>query len=294
MTLSHRCTACGRSCHGVKVRLVSEAERERIEAAGVRLGVERPVVDGVLRQEDGTCVFQSADALCRIHAELGSLVKPHVCRQYPWVLVETEAGEQRVGIDPGCYTWPQTAHEAPTPIPEGLHGRRIPLPPQGLAMEKHLLDPAPTRVAEWAMRIDPRRDLAAWRARWVRTLRAMPIAELVGRPDAGRSLPEVFAPLLARIPHLPDDPGTPDDRAPDGVVAEADRVASETIRRVIHLRMMPEVPPFLAVELLLGGALARLWTDPADDRLTAAWCRASRAPVFASRWLDAWAGAARP
>jgi hypothetical protein len=45
------------------------------------------------------------------------------------------------------------------------------------------------------------------------------------------------------------------------------------------------------VEALLGGGLIRQWVDPADDRITSAWSRAVRAPVFLSRWHDAWQSA---
>ena len=129
------CTGCGGSCQGVRVQLLDD-EIEPVRGHAVRLGIADPVEHGRLRFADGRCVFLEGPR-CALHARVGAAAKPAVCRQFPLVAVETEAG-RRVGIDPGCYTAWSTRAAAPLPADTPLTSR-VMLEPAAVRQEAGLL-----------------------------------------------------------------------------------------------------------------------------------------------------------
>lgn len=281
MNLRHACLACGRSCHGVNVRPVDAADVARVEAAAAAMGVERPWVDGALRREGGRCVFQQDDGLCGIHGRLGYEHKPMLCRQYPYVRVRTESGEERRGVDPGCYTWTRTFETAEPSFPAWAATTDAPLPPPGVADERSFLEGDPTSMAAMLAWMSPALTPDVYRADWFRVLRSAPLRPLLQKEDAGATVrAELTAALDAVV--AAGAPGA----WPEGRV---DAIVTETARRMVWLRLASRYPPRLLVHLVMGGGLLWAWSDPERPEILAAWCRAIRAPVFASRLAEAFA-----
>jgi lysine-N-methylase len=95
------CHGCGICCRGALV-VLNHKDLEQIRAQrwdqdpdfrGKRLLVRLGVLDKRFRlaqRSDGTCVFQDADKLCRIHKRFGYDAKPHVCRMAPLQLIPLE------------------------------------------------------------------------------------------------------------------------------------------------------------------------------------------------------------
>jgi len=127
------------------VRLVSAEEVARIERAASALGVADPIVEGRLRHDDGVCAFLEADDRCGIHRAFGAEVKPAVCQQYPFALVQTEGGP-RAGVDPGCLRASSTWRGGPTVPAAAAMANRVDLTPDEAGRERALLD--------WAGRAD--------------------------------------------------------------------------------------------------------------------------------------------
>ncbi|TNF37369.1 MAG: YkgJ family cysteine cluster protein, partial [Deltaproteobacteria bacterium] len=105
------CHGSGACCHGWQVEL-TEDEPPRILELARALAVAEPIVDGVLRREDGRCVFLDDALRCRIHATFGADAKPRTCRLYPLRAVFTEDG-LRVGVDPSCASTFRTWESGP-------------------------------------------------------------------------------------------------------------------------------------------------------------------------------------
>ncbi|MBW1877490.1 MAG: YkgJ family cysteine cluster protein [Deltaproteobacteria bacterium] len=97
--LRFQCVACGACCQGVRAELEDAEEAARIRRIAEEMGVDEPIVDGFLRQENGMCPFLAADGRCGIHARYGGEAKPLVCQQFPYVVLDTESG-MRAGVDP--------------------------------------------------------------------------------------------------------------------------------------------------------------------------------------------------
>jgi lysine-N-methylase len=95
------CHGCGICCRGASV-LLSETDLRRLreqhwdehpDFRGKKIIVRSGLFDRRYRlahRKDGTCVFQDADKLCRIHRELGYDAKPHVCRMAPLQMIPLE------------------------------------------------------------------------------------------------------------------------------------------------------------------------------------------------------------
>ena len=95
------CHGCGICCRGASV-LLNEADLKRLRAQhweahpdfiGKKVIVRQGLFDRRYRlahRRDGTCVFQDADKLCRIHREFGYDAKPHVCRMAPLQMIPLE------------------------------------------------------------------------------------------------------------------------------------------------------------------------------------------------------------
>ena len=95
------CHGCGICCRGAVV-VLNERDLERIGRQGwdqdpdfrgkailVRVGLFDKRYR-LAQRNDGTCVFQDDDRLCRIHKRFGYEAKPHVCRMAPLQLVPLE------------------------------------------------------------------------------------------------------------------------------------------------------------------------------------------------------------
>jgi lysine-N-methylase len=95
------CHGCGICCRGAVV-VLNERDLERIRRQGwdkdpdfrgkkilVRLGLFDKRYR-LAQRNDGVCIFQDADKLCRIHKKFGYEAKPHVCRMAPLQLVPLE------------------------------------------------------------------------------------------------------------------------------------------------------------------------------------------------------------
>lgn len=92
------CHNCGICCRGSIVQLsqqdVDRLRSQRWEERDEFRGVQTIVADGLLSQsyrlaqrDDGSCVFLTADGLCRVHMEFGEPEKPLMCRMFPLQLV---------------------------------------------------------------------------------------------------------------------------------------------------------------------------------------------------------------
>lgn len=95
------CTGCGKCCRGNIVPLddadLKRLREQRWENHPDFRGIRTILRQGWLRpryrlaqKPDGSCVFLSAQGLCRIHQEFGFSSKPLVCRMYPLQLVPLE------------------------------------------------------------------------------------------------------------------------------------------------------------------------------------------------------------
>jgi lysine-N-methylase len=95
------CHQCGACCRGSIVplsddelaQLKSHHWEERPEFKNTPLFVRESWLSARYRlahRDDGSCVFLTADGLCRIHQELGAEAKPLVCRMFPLQIVPRE------------------------------------------------------------------------------------------------------------------------------------------------------------------------------------------------------------
>jgi lysine-N-methylase len=95
------CRGCGICCRGAVVAL-NDGDLQRIHAQrwdedpdfrGKKILKRLGLFDKRYRlaqRDDGVCIFQDADKLCRIHKRFGYDAKPHVCRMAPLQLVPLE------------------------------------------------------------------------------------------------------------------------------------------------------------------------------------------------------------
>ncbi len=95
---NYDCVLCGRSCQGWNIE-VDLATRGRIRGSELELrvlqetGLSSTLVPGDHRtrmaSRGDACVYLDENKLCRIHGEMGAGAKPHGCRQFPFLMVET-------------------------------------------------------------------------------------------------------------------------------------------------------------------------------------------------------------
>lgn len=272
----HACTGCGGSCRGVRVRLFDD-EVERIRSLAPSLGVDEPVVDGVLRQVDGECAFLDGDR-CRIHAAHGPDAKPWICQQFPLVVVLVD-GKARTGIDPGCYSASDDAPPAEIAF-RGAH--EVNHPPDWAAQEQALiglsLRPGQT-VAGMLEALCPGAPDAVGLPvgladRWGSVLRKPELVALLRSPETGFS---VRANLLPVFRALAATDGLP----PLALDPAFDAWAVEVARRMLFLRLAPRTPPSAtALLVLLGAVVIAASGVPEPTRALSAWARVLRAPPF--------------
>ena len=282
-------------CHGMPVRLLCADEIKRVQTLGASLGVSRPVeADGRLRFDGGRCVFLGEDRLCNLHRSFGAAAKPHMCRQYPAVLVDTES-DSRVGMDPGCFTAISTWRSGdPLAANAPLAPQAIVRDPDQAAFERGFLDLSAregTSVASLLRTLtdhepgqDLPRDLAS---EWVRQLQRGCLDRLLASEEHGEVVRVALTPVAKAAPGW-------DAAAPPAwptVGPDEDAFAVEVVRRLIFLRLGGDLPVDATAMLGLLGAVAIGWTDPNRRYFGAAmsaWSRAVRVPTFVNAL---WAGA---
>jgi Fe-S-cluster containining protein len=278
---------CGGSCQGVKVALLNEGEHQRIAEQAADLGVEEPVVDGVLRRVKGRCVFLGDDNLCRIHAKWGLLLKPTVCRQYP--LVATRVGDEtRVGLDPGCFTSVKTWINGPL-VPAGaLVASSSGFPDAVTQMEPQvlaLLDAQDTVAGALCALTGASSDWPdAFLGRWFVALQGIGLHELLADPDTSPSLTNSLGGLATCLKE-----GLPSSGL-IGLPANADAFALDAAQRMVWLRLVTQIPaPAVTALLTLAGAVSCAWAHPDDEaafgQAFAGWVRAIRSPSVLGRLL---------
>ena len=114
------CRSCGECCRRAFDIVVTDAEKQRYEAANAgrwfressssesRASVSpfEPATAGLLRirkRADGVCGFLSDENRCRIHEELGGAAKPLTCQMFPFSF-DSVSGETRVAASRCCPT----------------------------------------------------------------------------------------------------------------------------------------------------------------------------------------------
>lgn len=285
-TPRHGCTGCGACCQGAVVHLL-DGEADLVEAQAAELGIPEPVIDGKLRASGGRCAFLDDQRRCRIHAHFGGNAKPLVCRQFPFVVVQTEDG-LRAGIDPASTGYTSTRLDGP-PLdpPPGVRPRPAQLPADQARVEAQLvaLCNAPRATVATLLGalcgVEGGTDLPpGFAGRWIRTIQGAPIRELLHRPDVGPDHRAVLLPMLDAAAHW--DPDAPP--AWPVLAATEEQLALHLIRDVLWLRLATRIPLVQAVTLLTAsGAVACAWADPTPARFGPAlsmWCRLLRAMPF--------------
>jgi len=138
------CHQCGVCCRGSIVPLSAE-ELARLKAqkweqhpdfSGRPVFVREQWLGGGYRlahRDDGSCVFLTADGLCRIHKELGFAAKPLVCRMFPLQIIPRD-GQAILTVRRAC---PSAATDSGRPVAEHVEYARQ------LARERELADTAP-------------------------------------------------------------------------------------------------------------------------------------------------------
>jgi hypothetical protein len=209
----------------------------------------------------------------RLHGAFGAAAKPHVCRQYPLVAVDLDV-EERVGVDPGCYTFLES-REAGARLPMDDLAVTPASPDEGQrSRERALLEqvcPADASPRDALTRLmgDPDAAWARWQAQ-VRARRAT-IEPLLAREDTG-------GPARAGARALLDATDAHDARLPSLTPALA-RHAVASARALVFLRLVRTLPSeAVLVTSLLGFVAAGACAEPAAA--VAAWSRVLRAPAF--------------
>lgn len=248
----------------------------------------REALDGdFLRQtESGQCVFLDEQQLCRVHRVFGAEAKPLICQQYPLVALFTESG-QRIGIDPGCYSAFSTdVNGDPVEVSDEIVRRKVEFDRPFSKMEEVLLTlltrpsqsvgGAIARLAGGANSGLP----VGFAERLIEALHVDGIRRACEHPSAGPSVRAGLAPIMERLPawlaQAPQEPAWD---------PEMTRWGLEVSRRMIWLRLAPQLPSPMVVALLsLCGALVAKWAHGQDQSgyavSLAAWSRAMRRPLF--------------
>lgn len=282
--LRHACRQCGGSCQGVEVALTGEDEAQRIlQQAGV-LGVSEPLNGRRLRRVGGRCVFLADDGLCRIHAKWGLLAKPLVCRQYPLVVLDAD-GEQRIGIDPGCFTHSQTWRSGPSIGNQPAAVSRVALPAAAKPLEQRvlaLIDGSRDLITPLAALTGETEWPTAYLHRWIAALQRIDLPSLLADPDTSPSLTDALTPLAEALPALNER-----ELSPPALSDEMVAYTLDATSRMVWLRLCTQLPSPAAVALLaLSGAVSCAWVSDDEEtygRALAGWLRSMRAPAVLGR-----------
>jgi len=253
-----------------------------LAARAASLSLADPVVDGRLRKVGGVCVFLGEDRGCRLHTSFGAEAKPAVCRQYPLVLIRTEAGALRVGLDPGCLSTWRVWREAPEVELDRMVVSRVELTAAQARAEETLLSMCDAPGANMgsllgALTGAPGRFPAAVMARWVRHLQGLDLAGILARPGTAPVFRDHLAPLACGDLDPEALPAWP------ALTERQDALALEVARRLLFLRLVAALDPPAVALFALAGAATLAWIDPAPQvfgsRL-AAWSRALRSETL--------------
>jgi hypothetical protein len=267
--------------------LEDEEEAARIQRIAEEMGVENPIVDNILRQDNGTCPFLASDGKCGIHARFGLEAKPLVCQQFPYVLLDTESGP-RAGVDPSSFHTLATWHTAPPYTNPVGQPRRSRLEPDNVRVEAAIIAQCSAEGATVASVMgmlcgapghDPQLP-PGFASRLATRLKRMHLGLLLQAADGGPAQRDALRPLVDLIEELdPDRPPAWPALAPN-----EDAFAVEVTRRMVFLRLVTQVPIVQGVALLmLSGAVALGWACPDPDRFgpaLASWSRLIRAGSF--------------
>lgn len=273
--MRHACQACGRSCQGVRVPLVDAREVRLVIRLGQRLGLDE-VVDGpFLATRQGRCPFQAPDGRCRIHTEVSFEAKPRACRQYPVVAARTEAGP-RLGVDPGCFTAIRTWRQGPTLPEEGWAEQ-----PAAAWYEEQGADEGAV-LAELSTLSSLQELLpSGLPERLLVLLQASDLHASLDDPTNGQALAELLGPVLSQLLTWTSAPPWPP------LPPEAEAWALEATRRMVWLRLVPDLPSAELLALWMAmGALVSAWggTEVAGfGARLAAWTRLVRSARFRRR-----------
>ena len=268
------------------IPIINDSERARIEGFAEVMGLGDPMNGDFLRMVKGTCLFLADGNLCSIHKKYGAAQKPTVCRQFPLVATQTES-DVRVEIDPSCYTAMSTWRTG-TPVPDQpLVAATVNLSAFELSEEERvlrLIKRAKTTAGLLGLMSgsSSRKPKApkGFNGRLIELIQTAKISELLKEPDMGVG----FASSITAISKVEDKgfrvPATSPSR-------ERERWSIETTRRVIWLRLTPNIPTVRGVALLtLAGATLAQWLSDNDADFAlflAGWIRALRSPLFVSR-----------
>jgi Fe-S-cluster containining protein len=295
-TPRHACHACGNCCFGHRITLQGPDEIARITAFGAHFGIAEPIDDGALATVDGHCVFLGEDRLCNIHRDFGGEAKPGVCQQYPIRFSRAEDG-LRVGVDPGCTSVWRSWRDGPAIAltqTAATHDIRGAVDPSERALLGMAQDPRMT-VARLLTIISGGQPTlapegeplpAGLAERLARRLKVMNLKRFTDSEVVGDGL---RLPLLGVVRFIEGlDPALPPAWL-GRLDAESDALALEVVRRHLYMRLGPaDLPPVGQVLMLLSGAVAAGWADPAPPAFGEAlstWARACRYPAFRFAFL---------
>jgi hypothetical protein len=265
------------------VPLFDPSELAGVLRAGAALGIPDAADGPAIRRVDGNCVFLANDNKCQIHTALGADAKPTPCRQFPLVALRAEDG-LRVQVDPGSYgAW--TSWKAGSPLPSShLVATRTPAPGGRVDEEQRLLS-AWSRGSSVDERI---RTLiappgggpgSAWEMRVAAHLAGIDLRTWIHRDGTGRKLRRALGPLVDQAPTWAAGP------PPALVEPELDPWFAESMRRMIWLRLLPDLPsPAVAGLLLAVGATAVRWVDGGKQVQADVWTAWLRALRFEPVW----------
>jgi len=268
------------------IPIIDESERSRIIGFAELMGLGDPMNGNFLRMDKGACLFLGEDNLCSIHKKYGHMQKPAVCRQFPLVATQTESGI-RVHVDPSCYTAMSTWRTG-TPIPDQpLIASTINLSGFELSEEEKILrmvSRAKTTAGLLGLMSGSKsrkpKAPQGFDGNLIELIQNAKISELLTEPDMGAA----FANSIAAIIQVEGC----DFKAPTNSPSKVrERWAIETVRRVVWLRLTPNIPTVRGVALLtLAGATLAHWLCEKDDDFAlflSGWIRALRSPLFVRR-----------
>jgi len=278
--LRHTCTLCGGCCQGFAVPLHDEGERQNVMQAALRLGVEDPIDGATIRRTEGRCVFLAEDDRCQIHAALGPDAKPVPCRQFPLVAIHAEDG-LRIQVDPGSYGAWRSWHRG-EPLPDTrIVATRPPCPGGLIGAETALIAECQGSLDDFvgALVRQPAGAGSGFQRRAAQHLAGMDLRPFLEQPGIGRRLRGALRPLVEAAPGWKHGP-------PETVVdPELDTWMVESIRRMLWLRLLPEIPrpPVAALLLSLGGLAAR-WVPASREVRADVWSGWLRGLRFSPMW----------
>lgn len=282
MSLRHVCSGCGGCCQGSIVHLINHEERDRVISYADQLGIDQPIDEGRLRLHDGKCAFLLNDRKCAIHNAFGESAKPVVCRQFPYVVIDTESG-RREGIDPASIAWHTTrqAGDVLTP-PPNAQARPAYLPEAQARVEQQLVTLCADERAHFSHLLgllcasphSPPGLPPGFTERWLQTIQAAPLLRLLDHPAVG---PDHRSIITAMVHTASTFSSPPKVELTDG----QNRDALDLVAATLHLRLITTVPIVQASALLLaGGVILSAWHDGSFAVSLSTWCRILRAGPF--------------